>query len=251
MHLPTRLARVDLHLHSRASNVTDYYAANVFSIPESHSEPFVLYQALKERGMGLVTITDHNSIDGVKELLDAGLPDVFISSELTCTFPHDGCRIHVTVANMTETQFAEAQRLRDNVFDLIHWLDQEIAREKPGANKLAYFMTHPLMSTQNRPYGRDGALRVEHLEQMLVVCNTFEVQNGARTRALNGLTGEMLAALDRPMIERFANTYDLVPKGPTPWLKGVPAARTTTPASTRAAPGPSLRVTPRSRRRTA
>jgi predicted metal-dependent phosphoesterase TrpH len=94
MPLPTRLARVDFHLHSRASNATDYYAANVFSIPESHSEPFALYQVLKERGMGLVTITDHNSIDGVKELLDAGLPDVFISAEMTCTFPKDGCRIH-------------------------------------------------------------------------------------------------------------------------------------------------------------
>jgi glycosyltransferase involved in cell wall biosynthesis len=122
---------------------------------------------------------------------------------------------------MTETQFAEVQRYRDNVFDMINWLDLQIAAEKASSNKLIYFMTHPLMSTQNRPYGRDGSLRVEHLEQMLVVCNTFEVQNGARTRALNGLTGEMVAAVDRQTLERLANTYDLAPKGPTPWLKGL------------------------------
>src|SRR5262245_3934715 len=103
--------KVDFHLHSHASNVTDYYAANAFAIPESYSEPPKVYRLLKSRGMGLVTFTDHNSIDGVRELLDAGLDDVFISAEMTTTFPEDGCNIHVTVANMTEAQFAEVDRL--------------------------------------------------------------------------------------------------------------------------------------------
>lgn len=99
--------RVDFHLHSHASNVTDYYAANALSIPESYSEPLELYEVLKKRGMSLVTLTDHNSIDGVRELLARGKADVFISAEMTTTFPEDGCNIHVTVANMTEAQFAE------------------------------------------------------------------------------------------------------------------------------------------------
>ena len=37
--------------------------------------------------MTLITLTDHNSIDGALEMLDAGFPDVFISSEMTTTFP--------------------------------------------------------------------------------------------------------------------------------------------------------------------
>jgi hypothetical protein len=50
---------------------------------------------------------------GAKLLLDRGYPDVFISSELTCSFPEDGCNVHVTVANVTEAQFAEARRQYD------------------------------------------------------------------------------------------------------------------------------------------
>jgi glycosyltransferase involved in cell wall biosynthesis len=215
--LPARLAKVDFHLHSHASNVTDYYAANVFSIPESYSEPKKLHALLKSRGMDLVTLTDHNSIDGVKELLDAGLPDVFTSSELTVTFPEDGGRIHLTVANVSEAQFAEAMRLRGNVYHLLAWLDDEVVAGAP----IAYFMTHPLMSTQNRPYGRDGALRIEHIEKMLLLCPAFEVQNGTRTKALNDLTGALVRSLDRARIEQLANKHGIAPRGAAPWQKAV------------------------------
>jgi glycosyltransferase involved in cell wall biosynthesis len=214
---------VDLHLHSHASNVTDYYAANAFSIPESYSEPLKVYETLKARGMTLATLTDHNSIDGARELLDRGLPGVFISAEMTTTFPEDGCNIHVTIANMTEAQFAEANRLRPNIYEMIAYVDSQIAEEAshPVGNRLAYFMTHPLMSTQNRPYGREGSLSIEHLEKALLLCNSFEIHNGARTRALNHLTATMLRSLDRATIERFANKHRIEPKGETPWLKGV------------------------------
>src|SRR5215471_17831164 len=100
-----RRGRVDFHIHSYASNVTDYYAANSLAIPESYSDPIETYHTLKSRGMTLVTLTDHNSIAGIREILDAGLPDAFISAEMTTTFPEDGCNIHVTIANVTEAQF--------------------------------------------------------------------------------------------------------------------------------------------------
>jgi len=38
-----RTTKVDFHLHSYASNVTDYYAANTFAIPESYSDPIATY----------------------------------------------------------------------------------------------------------------------------------------------------------------------------------------------------------------
>src|SRR5262249_51646308 len=97
---PRRWGRVDFHIHSYASNITDYYASNSLAIPESYSDPLENYRLLKARGMDLVTLTDHNSIDGVRVMLDAGLPDVFISAEMTTTFPEDGCNIHVTAANL-------------------------------------------------------------------------------------------------------------------------------------------------------
>ncbi len=220
----TRREKVDLHLHSHASNVTDYFAANAFSIPESYTDPLWVYRELKSRGMSLVTLTDHNSIDGVLEMLDSGLWDVFISSELTTTFPEDKCNIHITVANVTESQFAETNRLRSNIYELTAYLDQQIAGEDaPGGagNHLVYFMTHPLMSTQNRPYGREGSLSVAHLEKALLLCNCIEVHNGSRTRALNLLTAQMLATLDAKTIECFADRHGITPKGATPWLKSM------------------------------
>lgn len=219
----THTAKVDFHLHSHASNVTDYYAANSFAIPESYSDPLALHADLKARGMTLFTLTDHNSIDGVRMLLDKGIADVFISSELTATFPEDGCNIHVTIANATEAQFAEANRLRANLYELVAWLDEQIDTEtaRGATNKLAYFMTHPLMSTQNRPYGREGSLGLQHIEKAILLCNALEVRNGARTRHLNEFTHKLVSSLDRATIERLANKHGIAPKGPVPWLKAV------------------------------
>src|SRR5262245_60870784 len=215
------IGKVDFHLHSYASNVTDYYAANAFGIPESHSDPLKLHPLLKERGMTLITLTDHNSINGALEMLQAGLPDVFISSEMTTTFPEDGCNIHITIANVTPEQFAEADRLRKNIYEMVAYLDFQLSEEerRPTENKIVYFMTHPLMSTQNRPHGREGALALWHIEKAILLCNAFELQNGARTRALNDLTSKLLTSLSPEIIDRLANKHGLAPKGETPWLK--------------------------------
>jgi glycosyltransferase involved in cell wall biosynthesis len=216
-------ARVDLHLHSHASNVTNYYAANALSIPESYSDPLELYRVLKERGMSLVTLTDHNSIDGVKLLLDRGLPDVFISAEMTTTFPEDGCNVHVTIANVNERQFLEANRLRSNIYEMVAYLDREIAAEaaRIRPNLVTYFMTHPLMSTENRAYGREGSLSLGHFEKMLLLVPGFEVRNGSRTRALNQTTRAAIERLTPARIDEYANRHDLAPKGATPWRKFV------------------------------
>ena len=219
----TAKGKVDFHLHSYASNVTDYYAANAFAIPESYSDPLKLHPLLKERGMTLVTLTDHNSIDGALEMLSAGLPDVFISAEMTTTFPEDGCNIHITIANITEEQFKEANRLRQNVYEMVAYLDAQLADEHrlTSANKIAYFMTHPLMSTQNRPYGREGSLTVDHIEKAILLCNTFEMHNGARTKAVNDLTARLLTSLTPELIEQLAAKHGIAPTGHTPHLKAL------------------------------
>src|SRR6516225_4960399 len=213
--------KIDFHLHSYASNVTDYYAANAFAIPESYSDPLKLYPLLKERDMTLVTLTDHNSIDGVLEMLNAGFPDVFISSEMTTTFPEDGCNIHVTIANVTPEQFKEANRLRRNIYEMIAFLDQQILNEHASrsGNKLVYFMTHPLMSTQNRPYGREGSLTLAHIEKAILLCDAFERRNGSRTRTVNDITERLLTFLTPELVERLADKHQIAPKGPAPWLK--------------------------------
>lgn len=220
---PRREARVDFHIHSYASNVTDYYASNSLAIPESYSDPLENHRLLKSRGMDLVTLTDHNSIDGVKVMLDAGLEDVFISAEMTATFPEDGCNIHVTAANISEAEFAEIDRLRRNVYEMVAYLDERIRDEAPSGDgrRIAYFMTHPLMSTQNRPYGREGALSIWHIERAMLMFNCLEVRNGTRARSSNALTERMLSSLDAKRIEELAEKHQLAPKGPMPWRKAI------------------------------
>lgn len=218
-----RQARVDFHLHSYASNVTDYYASNSLAIPESYSDPIETYRVLKARGMDIVTLTDHNSIDGVRVMLDAGLEDVFISAEMTATFPEDGCNIHVTAANISEAEFAEINRLRPNVYEMVAYLDERVRdeAENPDGRRLAYFMTHPLMTTQNRPYGREGALSVWHIERALLLFGCLEVKNGARARSCNSLTARLLEALDEKKLLELADKHGLAPKGATPWRKAI------------------------------
>ena len=219
----SRMGRLDFHLHSYASNDTTYYAANAFSIPESYSDPLRLYALLKSRGMGLVTLTDHNTIDGAKRLHDEGFEDIFYSAEMTVRFPEDGCHIHVIVANVTETQFDEVQRLRSNIYDMVAYLDREMARgaSDPHTNQVAYFMAHPLMSTENRAQGREGSLTLAHIEKCLVLFDGFEAQNGSRARAMNELTMAMLESLTPGRIDELANRHDLAPKGLSPWRKFV------------------------------
>ncbi len=216
-----RKARIDLHLHSRASNVTDYYAANLFSLPESYSDPLANYHLLKQRGMSLVTLTDHNTIDGCKELLDRGLEDVMIGAEMSASFPEDGCTVHISVINVSESQFSEIRRLRGNLYEMVAYINQEIALAEadPARSMPAYFMTHPLMSTENRPYGREGGLALIHIEKALLLCPCLEVRNGARSRYLNETTEKMLDALDPQTILRLANRHDIEPVGETPWHK--------------------------------
>ena len=177
--------RIDFHLHSYASNVTDYYAANAFAIPESYSDPLKLYRLLKQRGMTLVTLTDHNSIDGALEMLDAGLAgrlhqrrdDDDVSGGWLQHPRHD--RQHDRSA-VRRGRTAAQEHLRDD--RLRRRADRGEDRNRAG-NKLAYFMTHPLMSTQNRPYGQRGlARRSSTSRRRSCSATAFEVQNGARTR---------------------------------------------------------------------
>jgi len=66
----TQTLRADLHVHSRASKVN----GNVpfLKSRDCYSAPQDVYRVAKARGMDLVAMTDHDSIDGALELLDRG-----------------------------------------------------------------------------------------------------------------------------------------------------------------------------------
>src|SRR6202008_765230 len=100
-------------------------------------------------------------------------------------------------ANISQEEFAEIDRLRPNVYEMVAYLDERIRGEQTRGDgrRIAYFMTHPLMSTQNRPYGREGSLSLWHLERAMLLFNAFEIRNGTRSRSSNELTARRLESL--------------------------------------------------------
>lgn len=89
---------------------------------ECYSDPLAVYDALKRRGMDLVTITDHDSIGAVEALRPR--PDFFLSEEVSCTLP-SGALLHVGVYNITERDHVEIQRRRDDFSSLAAYLHQQ------------------------------------------------------------------------------------------------------------------------------
>lgn len=85
--------RVDMHCHSKASEVAKLGIQRSIGLPECATPPWEVYELAKRRGMDFVTVTDHDTIDGVLELAD--LPDVFISEELTAWFAGEPQAVHV------------------------------------------------------------------------------------------------------------------------------------------------------------
>ena len=112
--------RCDLHVHT--------YHSGMCTVPgfrrvcrESYSEPRAVYEVLKQRGMDLVTVTDHDSIEAVESL--SGQPGFFLSEEVTATSP-SGTEVHVGVYDIHERDHIEIQRRRADLMSLIAYLNE-------------------------------------------------------------------------------------------------------------------------------
>jgi len=135
--------------------------------------------------MDLVTLTDHDSIEG--GLLLADRPDFFLSVEVSTRFPDNDCAVHVLVYNVTPAQHRELQRLRDSVFDVVEFIRHE---------GLPHTLPHPLLSP-------NWQMDRETLEKCLVLFPTVEALNGLNDRRvspssialISSITPEILAAL--------------------------------------------------------
>ncbi|MGD9279809.1 MAG: glycosyltransferase [Desulfobacterales bacterium] len=194
--------RADLHVHSKYSKRPSQWFLQKFGCPESFTEPLDLYRIAHKRGMSLVTITDHNCIDGALEI--AHLPGTFISEEVTTYFPKDQCKVHVLVYKISERQHEDIQKLRDNLFELIAYLQ---------GHNIICAMAHPLYSVNDR-------LTVEHLEKCLLLFKNFEL-NGDFNPESNECLKQILFALSREDIFRLADKHGFLPEVPEPWKKAL------------------------------
>ncbi|MCS7084341.1 MAG: glycosyltransferase [Aquificaceae bacterium] len=157
------LAKADLHLHSKASNLPGGWFSKLINCPESYAEPKELYKRLKERGMSFVTITDHNTISGVLEI--AHNKDVFISCEYTVSVPDLKAKIHVLTYGISEVDHEELLRLRENVYDFVKYLKKRA---------IAHSLAHPFFSVQQTEVNR------QFIERMVLLFDNWELINGTR-----------------------------------------------------------------------
>ena len=89
---------------------------------ESYNAPDGVYARCKELGMSIVTLTDHDSIEGAEQL--RRYPDFFVSEEVTCKMP-SGTEVHVGVYNLTERDHVEVQRRRTDFVSLLMYLTEQ------------------------------------------------------------------------------------------------------------------------------
>ncbi|MDE3180666.1 MAG: hypothetical protein KGM47_13530, partial [Acidobacteriota bacterium] len=174
-----RLYKADMHCHTRYSGLVKHL--RFLRARDCYSQPADVYRRAKARGMDLVTITDHDSIDGCLDLLNrfGELPDFVIGEEVTTRLPEFEHEIHVGVYGHNEAQHKEIQRLRANAGELVAFLKQ---------NKLLYVLNHFFHDFWNAARVRD------FIERMAQLFNVFEARNGTLQREHNSLIVALLAS---------------------------------------------------------
>ncbi|MEI7942178.1 MAG: phosphoesterase, partial [Candidatus Riflemargulisbacteria bacterium] len=182
-----KILRADLHVHSKYSDRPSEWILKALGTRESYTEPEEIYRICKKNGMDIVTITDHNSIEGALILKRNHPEDVILGSELTTYFPENGCKIHCLVYGFTEEQFLEMDKLRKNIYEL---------REYIKVNDIVHSVAHATYSINNK-------LQYEQLERLILLFDSFEVINGARNSKNNLIWGKSLANLGPEHIERL------------------------------------------------
>src|SRR5262245_11094076 len=116
--------RVDLHAHTVHSRLRIIPALGA---RDCYSDPLEVYRLARERGMDLVTFTDHDTIDGCLDLLSrtGPLEDFFISEEVSARDPRTRSCFHVSVFDIDERRHAEIQRLKGDLGELACYLREQ------------------------------------------------------------------------------------------------------------------------------
>jgi len=163
--------RCDLHVHSWYSGRAELPVLEHVG-RECYSDPLDIYERARRRGMDLVTLTDHDTIEGALRL--AHLPNVFVSEEVTVCLD-GGRQLHVNVFGIDARQHARVQARRDDPEALFAFLAEE--RIPASVNHLFSALTGERELHDLRlPLGRlplvealNGAMPEAHNEQARLV----------------------------------------------------------------------------------
>jgi predicted metal-dependent phosphoesterase TrpH len=210
--------KCDLHVHTVHSGMC---TVPVFKriCRESYSDPQEVYDTLKRRGMDLVTITDHDSIDAAEALRRR--PDFFLSEEVSCRTSR-GTELHVGVYDIAERDHIEIQRRRDDLAALFAYLDQR---------GLLFSINHAFS-------GLTGAREESDFDEFAGRFPAMEVLNGQVLHVANSLAEAFarrhrkiaLAGSDSHTLASLGRTYTSVPgaRDCREFLSGLKRGRTDT-----------------------
>ncbi len=159
--------RVNMHCHSTASQVSKLGVQRALGLPECATPPEEVYALAKRRGMDFVTITDHDTIDGVLSIADR--PDVFVSEELTAHFRGEPQAVHVLCYGIAP---ADHEWLQANSGDV------ELCAAYLHEREIACALAHPY-------YNVAAPLTARHRRRLAELFGVWETRNGARARELN------------------------------------------------------------------
>jgi predicted metal-dependent phosphoesterase TrpH len=209
------IMRCDLHLHSTASGMCDTPGFTRLC-KESYNEPTALYDHCKRQGMSLVTLTDHNSIEGGEVL--RRYRDFFLSEEVTVQLP-SGTQAHLGVFGITEKDHAEIQRRRNDFIALLMYLTER---------KLFFSVNHVFS-------GLTGQRNEDDFRWFASYVPALEVRNGqmwaqanqAAERLAHSFRKIAIAGSDSHTLAGAARTYTQIPGARTAeeFLTGLRAGR--------------------------
>jgi glycosyltransferase involved in cell wall biosynthesis/predicted metal-dependent phosphoesterase TrpH len=162
-----KVTRVDLHCHSTASEFSRLGVQRAVGLPECATPPEEVYELAKRRGMDFVTITDHDTIDGVLQIADRA--DVFISEELTAHFRGEPQAVHVLCYGIAPADHEWLQAHRGDVEECAAYMHER---------EIVCALAHPY-------YTVAAPLTSRHRRRLADLFAIWEIRNGARARELN------------------------------------------------------------------
>jgi predicted metal-dependent phosphoesterase TrpH len=204
-----KLLKADMHCHSLHSGRAKHL--RFLRCRDCYSRPLDVYSTAKRRGMDLVTITDHDSLDGCLELLERlGEREDFIpGEEVSATFPEFNHTVHLAVYGLNEAQHREIQRLRSNAHELVPYLRQQ---------NLLFALNHFFHN-----FG-DAERVLDFTQRMAELFDVFEIRNGSQERDHNTLIANLANAFrqrgrpvgiiggsDSHTLRRLGRTYTVCP----------------------------------------
>jgi glycosyltransferase involved in cell wall biosynthesis/predicted metal-dependent phosphoesterase TrpH len=160
-------SRADMHCHSTASELAKLGVQRALGLPECATPPEEVYELAKRRGMDFVTITDHDTIDGVLQLSDRA--DVFVSEELTVFFRDEPQAVHVLCYGITPDDHDWLQAHNDDV---------EACADYLHSGEIACALAHPFFAVA-------APLTPRHRRRLAQLFPVWETRNGSRAPELN------------------------------------------------------------------